>query len=893
MRSRKEGVYRRLGAVRARQLADPVEWVTSAGDRLAGRRGDWLVETSDGHRHTVDPDVFRETYRRRPDGRWDRIGTVSAQRARRATAVDTLEGRAHARPGDWILTGSRGERWPVSDAHFRAAYAPAEITHRGPGPWLSILALLLSGSAFAAGLLALSLRALGASRRALSGAGPAPADHDQTLAWATVALGITCVLVYWWALRGRRSSLLSLAPSLMGLVLFAGLTVALSTATYWPCAAGGHALALPGWVIETFVGVWEFDGPAKPCALTWTPAFDLARSAGLTVTTVGALGVLATLARRHLTRLKVARANDLDVVVGLSDLSVPLVAALCREATLATTSDVADRRPRWWPGVGDGRPAARVAPAPVGPGRWARALWWTTGLRSGDLRARLGRARLVVVVDPDPQNALAATAVQHGAVFVAGSVQDARLIRDVVTSHRLYHRGRRASLRRLYAVTPDQRVNMAVWQLAEAALARPRTSAHLEGVIPRGFVLMDDAREARAWRMSQLRRSAATRAGLLPVIADSLTLDQIMSEEIADHLLGAADQAPATAPIPTVVLAGESDLPLTLLDELAWKLWCRHERGATADQSHPLATIQLCGPHAGTRREEWADLRAPWRASPMCGPDARRAPLFDVVVPPHAEEPERVAAHALEGDGPAMVVFVDDNPAYASAAARLERRFGVARTGGPPRIFVRSADAGTSTDPSFEEGIHRIRRSLTYNDPDGMPTAPQDSMMRLAREQHEATLPPDAPVWSDPTHASRQTRVGWDGLPGFYREDNIRQHWLVLQWFTEHGFVWREVTHTTPESAFEEPTEAELDSLVQAEYERWCTLRRDHGWWAGQRHDAQRLHPELADMGDLAYNRTLMLAILNRLWATGLAPMRVTDGQTGASPPSSALTSLA
>jgi hypothetical protein len=33
-----------------------------------------------------------------------------------------MEGRAIAQPGDWVVEGRRGERWPVTDGQFRRSY---------------------------------------------------------------------------------------------------------------------------------------------------------------------------------------------------------------------------------------------------------------------------------------------------------------------------------------------------------------------------------------------------------------------------------------------------------------------------------------------------------------------------------------------------------------------------------------------------------------------------------------------------------------------------------------------------------------------------------------------------------------------------------------------------
>jgi hypothetical protein len=40
--------------------------------------------------------------------------------------IDTLEGQMIASPGDWIITGVKGERYPCKDEIFRITYEPAE-----------------------------------------------------------------------------------------------------------------------------------------------------------------------------------------------------------------------------------------------------------------------------------------------------------------------------------------------------------------------------------------------------------------------------------------------------------------------------------------------------------------------------------------------------------------------------------------------------------------------------------------------------------------------------------------------------------------------------------------------------------------------------------------------
>lgn len=45
--------------------------------------------------------------------------------------VETLEGAVSAAPGDAIITGTAGERWPVNPERFKASYEPVPPTQAG------------------------------------------------------------------------------------------------------------------------------------------------------------------------------------------------------------------------------------------------------------------------------------------------------------------------------------------------------------------------------------------------------------------------------------------------------------------------------------------------------------------------------------------------------------------------------------------------------------------------------------------------------------------------------------------------------------------------------------------------------------------------------------------
>jgi hypothetical protein len=114
--------FRRIGTVRARRLHAPWRWARTAGDELRGQIGDWRVRDDVGDERTVRDTAFRVSHEPAGSGRWRRTGIYRAWQVSEERVLRTLEGRAVAQPGDWVVEGRRGERWPVSDAQFRRTY---------------------------------------------------------------------------------------------------------------------------------------------------------------------------------------------------------------------------------------------------------------------------------------------------------------------------------------------------------------------------------------------------------------------------------------------------------------------------------------------------------------------------------------------------------------------------------------------------------------------------------------------------------------------------------------------------------------------------------------------------------------------------------------------------
>lgn len=117
-------IYRSKAIVRATRVQQDTTWTASGGNTLSANTGDWWVV--DGNdKWSVTDDVFVRTYERLAAGRYRKSATVSAARIDAPFAVQTLEGLACGRPGDWLVQNPTGECWPVPHAIFSRRYERA------------------------------------------------------------------------------------------------------------------------------------------------------------------------------------------------------------------------------------------------------------------------------------------------------------------------------------------------------------------------------------------------------------------------------------------------------------------------------------------------------------------------------------------------------------------------------------------------------------------------------------------------------------------------------------------------------------------------------------------------------------------------------------------------
>ena len=225
-----------------------------------------------------------------------------------------------------------------------------------------------------------------ASAAAVSG--PAPESPESSWARALLVVLVATAATYWYPRRGKFT----------GVGLAVGVCAALVVgvlgfATYRPCMEGESAPFAPvGWILGMFTGDYPFEGPGSVCAHTFSPGFELARVLAVVVTASGAVGVVWLLARHWLDRWRVNLSGDVDVVVGLSVRTFPLVKALvAQNGRHRGRPDWIDTRPGWLAK----RPGGVEQPAGPSP-------WWLTGLRPGHPPKTLQNPPPTVLTEADP-----------------------------------------------------------------------------------------------------------------------------------------------------------------------------------------------------------------------------------------------------------------------------------------------------------------------------------------------------------------------------------------------------------------------------------------------------------------------------------------------------------
>jgi hypothetical protein len=71
----------------------------------------------------IDAEQFNPEVRPYPDG------VLVGLRSPTGFFIRTLEGHHEVTPGDWIITGVRGEKYPCKPDIFEMTYEPVDVVH--------------------------------------------------------------------------------------------------------------------------------------------------------------------------------------------------------------------------------------------------------------------------------------------------------------------------------------------------------------------------------------------------------------------------------------------------------------------------------------------------------------------------------------------------------------------------------------------------------------------------------------------------------------------------------------------------------------------------------------------------------------------------------------------
>lgn len=562
--------------------------------------------------------------------------------------------------------------------------------------------------------------------------------------------------------------------SFLLVAVLAGVGAVCGIMSYLPCEGDG----VPGlnaltWTATLFAGGFESAaiGPDASIAVCAGPvpfALQVARFAAIAATFISAVTALLVVFRGAIARWTLRFARRLDIVVGLDELSLPLIRALLRERARAGDDD---------------------------------------GFRPRRERRRDLRSTRVVVVHPTRTDPLVVEAAAAGAAIVVGNL-NTRLLRSLITP-----RWRRPSpLRRLYLVSPDQRRNLRMLREAERALAELSgfNAAATTGVIPRVVVRLEDAQEARAWRLAQADTTNA--------FIDAITVDDLLADVVANRILD--------TPVHSVMLVGDTALTVRLIDELVWRRWKAKTLADHTDRRAPEIVL-VAGDRAGVVVDAWSA--------------EHRAPIDIELRAVSGDWEDAVASQLDDGTGRALVLTLSDSASAARAARVARSRPALTVLARDETVFGMS-DLGDGSDVP---ALVRFGPSLVES---GLP--PEDSWTKLARLQHLRWAPTtawvaaatDDDLWQitasqrpwggagDDDLRARRSDVTTDALhrlPDFHREDNLRQQRRLLTAVTASGLRW------VPTSRIDKADSLRIDELItlaRIEHERWADERLRNGW---------------------------------------------------------------
>ena len=541
-------------------------------------------------------------------------------------------------------------------------------------------------------------------------------------------------------------------------VLLAVLNLGLGAASYAPCRGDSTWASLIVWTIKLLTGQVEDSviGPAATtaCVGELPLAFQAARLAGVSTVLLAAASLLIAASMRGLDRWWTWWARDIDIVAGLNAESVPLVRALLEERAR-------ERAAKPWYHLTLAERLGRLLPH-----------------RSG-----------VVVLRATLEDVLLTDVKDLGAhVYIADPTS-----RE--TWERILLRWQRSiPLRRLFAVSVSQSRNIDVVEAARAAIDTGLQSVRRTPYndVPRLIARLDDPNGARAWRLANLDVQGC--------FLDAITTDELLARQLVVMIRDTAHN--------TVVLAGDTPLTTSLLDELALtEAFDEDLHGSDPGQpARPPRSVVVCQPRA-------VELVAEWQAGR--NPSAVSDPF--VVTASELDWEHYIATNRVRMTVIVTEPFLPETPPKARRIAQLN-----------PQVLIACRSPYTQGVDLTDPLSSLITFGPTLLQSGGVP---EDSWTVLARHNHDfftdaqSTRPASRP-WGSPTDPPEAR------LPDFLREDTLRQERLILQQVEREHFRWLPAVpgHVVPALP-----DAVVERITEAEHRRWCDLRVANGWRWGPR----------------------------------------------------------
>ena len=651
-------------------------------------------------------------------------------------------------------------------------------------------------------------------------AGP---DEDRFLVAFLLAWGLA--MRFFAKARGRRRFM-----EREWVVLLAVLTLGLGAASYAPCRGDSTWGSLVMWTVNLFTGQMEGSviGPSATaaCVGELPLAFQAARLAGVSTLFLAAASLLISASMRGLDRWWTWWARDIDIVAGLNAESVPLVRALL------------DERAR----------------------EHAAQPWYHLTFRERLSRLLPSRSG-VVVLRANLEDVLLSDVKDLGAHVYIGDPTSKE------TWERILLRWQRPiPLRRLFAVSASQSRNIDVVDAARAAIETGLQSVRRTPFndVPRLIARLDDPNGARAWRLDNLDVQGC--------FLDAITTDELLARQLVALIREKGHN--------TVVLAGDTPLTTSVLDELALtEAFDEELHGRDPGQpARPPRSVVICQPRGAELVEEWQASRTPTAVSDPF-----------VVSASDLDWEHHISRHRVRMTVVVTEPFLPDTPSKARRVARMN-----------PHTLIACRSPHTQGVELTDPLSSLITFGPTLLQSGGVP---EDSWTVLARHNHafftdaESTRPASRP-WGSPTDPPEAR------LPDFLREDTLRQERLILQQVGREHFRW--IPAEPGQGVPTLPADV-VDRITEAEHRRWCELRLANGWSWGPRSsdraldDRNRRNPNLVDLAagerlgasprssatdaELAqireHDRSTVMGVIGRLRQWGVVPIPVYE-RTGA-----------